>query len=132
VAKVLEYNGQVAKVSGFANNMEALQDILIVKAALAYDDPNTGETFVFIIKQALYFGDHFNHILLNHNQICSYGVTVDAIPKHLSLSSSHAIIIKEENLTIPLSLNRIISYFNVRTTSIYEVDNCQHIVLTSK
>lgn len=112
--------------------MEALQDILIVKAALAYDDPNTGETFVFIINQALYFGDHFNHILLNHNQIRSYGVTVDAIPKHLSLSSSHAIIIKEENLTIPLSLNRIISYFNVRTTSIYEVDNCQHIVLTSK
>jgi hypothetical protein len=69
VARILEFTGQVAGVSGFANSMQALQDIPIVKAALAYDDPNTGETIVLIINQALYFGKHMDDILLNPNKI---------------------------------------------------------------
>ncbi len=56
MALVLEYTNQVAEVLGFANSMEPLQDIPIVKAALAYNHPVTGEVFVSIINQALYFG----------------------------------------------------------------------------
>jgi len=59
--------GQVDEVSGFFNSLEVLQDIPIVKAAVAYDDPNTGETYVIIINQALYFGEQLTHILLNPN-----------------------------------------------------------------
>ncbi len=57
---------------------------------------------------------------------------VDDIPTHLSAKSSHSIIIPDENVTIPLQLNGIISYFQARTPSIYEVENCRHITLTSE
>ncbi len=65
VARILEYSGQVVKVSGFANNMEVLQDIPIVKAALAFDDPETNETLIIILNQALYFAEKVSHVLLN-------------------------------------------------------------------
>ncbi len=44
VAKVLENTGHVAKVSSFSGAMGTLQDIPIVKAALAYDNPDNNET----------------------------------------------------------------------------------------
>jgi hypothetical protein len=43
VAKVLENTGHVAKVSSFSGAMGTLQDIPIVKAALAYDNPDNNE-----------------------------------------------------------------------------------------
>jgi hypothetical protein len=39
VARILEYTGQVAEASGFTNSLEPLQDIPIVNAALAFDNP---------------------------------------------------------------------------------------------
>jgi len=118
VAKILEYHGQVAKVSGFLEAMESLKDVPIVKAAIAYDNPNTGESIVLIINQALYFGKDLSHILLNPNQMRANGLIVEDIPTHLSATSSHSIIIREEDTTIPLNL--------------YEIENCRQIVLTSQ
>jgi hypothetical protein len=57
IAKILEYTDQVAEVSEFANSMQPLQNIPIVKVALAYDHPDTGEVFILILNQAIYFGD---------------------------------------------------------------------------
>jgi hypothetical protein len=110
--------------------MAPMTDIPIVKAALAYDIPDTGEVIILIINQALYFGDSLSHVLLNPNQMRSYNIKVDDIPRHLSKDSAHSIIIEEENLSIPLKLHGIISYFNARTPAIHEIENCQHVTLT--
>jgi len=131
VARVLEYSGQVVEVSGFANTMQPLSDIPIVKAAVAYDCPKTGETVILIINQGLYFGKQLSHILFNPNQLRAYNIKVNDIPKHFSSSSSHSIIIEEEKLEIPLKLKGIISYFDVRTPTETELMNCSHIILTS-
>lgn len=131
VARIIEFHGQVAQVSGFAESMEPMKDIPIVKAALAYDIPETGETVILIINQALYFGKHLSHVLLNPNQMRYNNVIVDDIPKHLSSMSTHSITVTEENVTIPLQLNGIISYFDARTPTTEEIENCPHIILTS-
>jgi hypothetical protein len=112
--------------------MEPLQFILIVKAAIAFEDPESGEAVILIVNQALYFGNQLQHILLNPNQIGSNNVQVDDIPVHLSANSSHSIIVNEENLIIPLNLKGLISYFQVRRPTIVEIENCQHVVLTSE
>jgi hypothetical protein len=57
-----------------------MEEIPIVKAAFAYDDPATGETFVLTFGQALYFGSKINHVLLNPNQIRANGIEVDDVP----------------------------------------------------
>jgi hypothetical protein len=74
VARFLEYYGQVVEVSGFSDTMQRLKDIPIVKAAVAYDNPQTGETVIVIINQALYFSSHLSHMLLNANQMRAYGI----------------------------------------------------------
>ncbi len=129
---VNETHGQVAEVSSFSDSMEPLQFILIVKAAIAFEDPESGEAVILIVNQALYFGNQLQHILLNPNQIGSNNVQVDDIPVHLSANSSHSIIVNEENLIIPLNLKGLISYFQVRRPTIVEIENCQHVVLTSE
>jgi hypothetical protein len=96
VARILEYSGQVAEVSGFSDTMEPLRDIPIIKAAFAYDEPLTGDTVILIVNQALYFGSHLSHMLFNPNQLRSHGVTVEDVPRHLSSKSSHSIIVNEE------------------------------------
>ena len=132
IARVLEISGQVAEVSGFSNAMDSLQDIPIVKAAVAYDHPETGEVIILVINQALYFGDKLTHILLNPNQLRSHNIRVDDVPKHLSSTSTHSIWVEEESLDIPMVLHGIISYFNVRTPTLQEINNCPHITLTSE
>jgi hypothetical protein len=49
VALILEHLGKVAEVHGFSKSLQAMQDIPIVKAAVAYDDSNTGETYILIL-----------------------------------------------------------------------------------
>jgi hypothetical protein len=110
--------------------MESLQDIPIVKGTVAYDNHETGEVIILIFNQALYFGDKLSHILLNPNQMRSFNIIGEDIPKHISTKSTHSFIINEENLTIPMKLNGIISYFNVRTPTLDEIENCQHVVMT--
>jgi hypothetical protein len=75
-AKILEYSGQVAEVSGFANTLDSIKDVPIVKAAIVCDIPNTGETVVLIINQALYFSDQLSHILINPNHLRSNDIII--------------------------------------------------------
>jgi hypothetical protein len=133
IAFILEYTGQEAEVSGFSPSLQTLENISIVKAAVAYDDPQTGETFIIIINQALYFGEHLPHILLNPNQLRAHGTIVDDAPKHLTNgTSSHSIHFPEDKLRIPLKLHGIISYFSIRTPTKQEIDTCHTIVMTSE
>jgi hypothetical protein len=66
VAKIIEYYGPVAEVSGFSNNLDVLKDIPFVKAAIAYDNPYTAPQLSLghlTIQSPLYF----DCLLLNHN-----------------------------------------------------------------
>jgi hypothetical protein len=121
---------QVAEVSGFANSMETLHHITIVKAAMAYDHPEMREVIAIIINQALYFGDQLDEILLNPNQIQAHSNKVEDVPK-LCGGTSSLISFLEDNLSIPLKLRGIISYFPVRTPTMDGIKNCHTVILTS-
>ena len=45
-AYVLEYSGVTAEVAPFSQAYDKMQNIPIVKAALAYDDTETGQTYI--------------------------------------------------------------------------------------
>jgi hypothetical protein len=64
-ACVLEYTSKIAEVSGFSPSLDTMTNIPIVKMAVAYDNPQTGETTILVINQALYFDDQLPHLLLN-------------------------------------------------------------------
>jgi hypothetical protein len=105
----------------------------IVQAATAYDDPETGITYILVINQALQI-PNLQTMLLNPNQMRMNGIFVDDIPKHLAPDpelASHSIFVPSMNLRLPLQLKGIISGLRTRYPSVHEVESCQWIELTS-
>jgi hypothetical protein len=65
----------------------AAVDIPIVTAAVAYDQPNTGQICILVYHQALWFGDDMDTNLINSNQMRMNGIIVNECPMHLSHST---------------------------------------------
>jgi len=131
--KVLEYTNLTCSVTPFANSYKKKEDIPIVKAATAYDDEDTGTTYILVLGQALYFGADVDASLLCPNQMRANGVIVDDVPKHLShnKSTTHSITFPEEGISIPLRLNGCFSSIPTRTPLQHEIETCKWLVLTS-
>jgi len=132
---VISYTDKTCQVAPYHPNYDSMQDIPIVQAGIAYDNPDTGETVIFIINQGLYFGDSLPVTLLNANQMRFNGIEVDDVPKHLAKDPSkatHSIYIPEHDIRIPLSMRGVISCLPVRKPTVQEIENCQWIPLTSK
>jgi hypothetical protein len=49
ICVVLEFTNQTANVSAHSDIYEEMADVPIVTAATAYDDPDTGTTFLIVI-----------------------------------------------------------------------------------
>ena len=131
---VIEYTGKTCDVSPFSKEYDAMKNVPIVKAATAYDDAETGETFILIMGQALYFGDRMENSLLCPNQMRANGVIVDDVPIHLSSDgqSTHSIYIPEESIRLPLQLHGCLSYLPTRLPTQEEIENKMWLVLTNE
>ena len=130
---VIEYTGKTCDVSPFSQAYDATKDVPIVKAVTAYDDPSTGETFILVMNQALYFGDQMENSLLCPNQMRAHGVVVDDVPIHLSKGdSTHSIFFPSEKVRIPLDMHGCISYIPTRTPTKNEIETCLWLELTSQ
>jgi hypothetical protein len=81
--------------------------------------------------EALYFGDRLDHTLICPNQLRSYGIVVDDTPRQFDSQSVHSIVVPGEDLTIPLELNGVVSYFASHKPSDDDLENCRRIVLSS-
>jgi len=130
---VLESTQQVVDVTPYnKSRYEPETNIPIVKAATAYTD-NTGNTYIFILNQALYLPD-LDHSLLNPNQMRMNGVIVDDCPQHLSdpkRPSTHSIFFPELSIRIPLELGGVISRIRTRCPTNKELEHCLWLHLTS-
>ena len=99
-----------------------LRHACTVNAAIAHSEPETGKVVILLVNQAIEMKG-FNHHLLCLMQCCMNGVLIDEVPKFLTpLPSKITNAIQLENLFyatdlifIPLKLNGVTSYFEVRT-----------------
>jgi hypothetical protein len=132
---ILEYTEQVVNVSAFSEHLDTMENIPIVTAATAYDDPQTGDTTILVIGQAIFMGDKVKNTLLCPNQMRAFGLTVDDTLMHLapkSKLSTHSIVSDDENFMILLSLKGVFSYFPTRTPSVDEFATCKRVQLTDE
>ena len=93
-----------------------------VSGALAYDDPSTGEVIIIVVHQAILI-PHLEVNLLCPMQVRVNDVKLDEIPKFLTenpTTHSHAIYFEEEEITVPLSLHGVTSYFPTRKPTLQE------------
>jgi hypothetical protein len=100
-----------------------------VQAAPAYDNRDTGETTILILKEAIWMGDQMEHTLLNPNQLQAYGITVQDNP-----FDPAPISISPENneFTLPLNSKGTVLGVATRTPTDQELQTCPHVVLSSE
>jgi hypothetical protein len=68
--------GMMCSVKGFHQSFAPIHEIPVATVATAWDDPESGQTFILIIHQALYFRRQLDHSLINPNQIRVTGIPV--------------------------------------------------------
>ena len=60
----------------YTDAYENIKSVPIVQAATSYENSDTGETTILILDKAILIGENMDHILVNPNQLCAYGMTV--------------------------------------------------------
>ena len=108
---IVEKTGRSVNVSVALPSL-GVTEAPIVTAAVTYDAPS-GESYVVVINQALYFHEIDNN-LIGPNMIRMNGVRVNDTPKSLvqhPTNDDHAIIFDDDGVRIPLSIKGVISYF---------------------
>ena len=124
---ILHYTGRICDVYPYTDSYEGITGVQIVTGATAWTCPETGETFILVIPEALWMPEKMSHSLVNPNQLRAYGSRVQDNPFDGRMTLSDP----EENLTVPMHLEGTNIVFSTRTPSQFELDNCQHIQLAS-
>lgn len=128
---IYEHTGQQCSVHAYSSNYKP-RVVQIAHGGTAYDHPG-GTTYILDINHGFDMTADQEPSLLNPNQLRSNNLTVDDCPTHLSYqhSSTHSIYVPENDLTIPLELDGVISFVATRLPSMEEIRNCEHVTLTS-
>ena len=121
---VLEMTGEMVTVYPFSENLPAVQEVPIATCLTMWESPETGEPWMLVVHEALYFGDKLRESLLCPNQIRAAGNIVKDTPMQFDKTSSHSIIVPNR-VELPLHLRGVISYLDTRLPTASEIDNYQ-------
>jgi hypothetical protein len=125
----LYFTAQFCDVSPFTDSYEAMQNVEVCSAAMAWDHPENGQTYILEYHQGLWFGGKLSHSLINPNQSRVFGISLcdDPFDPYRKLEIRDP----ETGMVIPLSMHGKTCYFDSRVPSKFELDNCPHIVMTN-
>lgn len=136
-ALVVHDHDRPVNLRGYDPSGPVARSLRTVNAALAYDDPETGETVILMVNQAILVPS-MSHNLLSTMQLRLNDVKVDLCPKFLAEQPSlhtHAIVVTNPSdpndiLRIPLTLHGVTSTFPTRKPTLAEVETCPQYDLT--
>jgi len=99
-----------------------------VGAYTAYDDSNTGLTYILEFHEGLWFGSRLRNSLWNPNQSRAFGVSVcdDPWDPNCDLGFHDPV----SDMFVPLAMDGV-AFVKTRVPSTDEVYSCPHIVMTS-
>ena len=124
--------GRTCNVQPFTSDLGIASNVPIVDGAIAYDCPKTSQTYILIVRNALYIPTMENNLIppfiMRHG-----GVTVNDKAKIHCVDPSeqdHCIIFPECELKIPLQLFGIFSYFHSRLPTVTELHECDKVFIT--
>ena len=100
----------------------------IVTGLTAWDCPQTGDTFILVFHESLYYGMKLNHSLINPNQIRHNGIDYWDNPydgqRGLNIDIDRGPIIE-------MALDGTKVSFSSRAPTRHELDTCEYIEMTS-
>ena len=93
----LFFTGHHCEVHGFHDDFTPLPNVPIATVATMWNDPITGQGFILILHETLYFGKNMDHSLINPNQLRHHGLTVHDNPYDPSFDRKMGIEIDKNN-----------------------------------
>jgi hypothetical protein len=126
---LLEHTSKTIDVHSYSKELNVMRDIPIATAATVWTKPHTGESYLLVFNQCIFFGNRLKHSLVCPNQLQAHGVVVHDVPSQFDRKSKHAIV--HEELFIPLKISGVISYFDSRLPQEHEIDSLPNIHLTA-
>lgn len=123
---IIAYTARECDVSPYSDTYDAISGVPIVTAGTVWTNPD-GLDYLLIIHEGLWMPDKVEHSLINPNQLRSYGTEVQDNP----FGGPMAIVDSDEHVKIPMRAQGTNIYFETRTPSQDELDNCPKIYLTS-
>jgi hypothetical protein len=124
----LYFTGRACDVSPYNDNYETEKNVPIATGATAYTNKDTGEIYILIVNEGLWFGPKLDHSLINPNQLRHHGVDVWDNPYDSTRPLS---IQTEDGISIPLAFQGTVLFADTRTPTQTELDTCLQIHLTS-
>ena len=132
-AHILEYiEGLKCTVHPFHDSYTPKKDVKLCNVAFAHDLPS-GETIILRMNQCLDFTSNMEHSLFCTNQVRANGIIVDDVPKCYDYKnkSRQAIYLPANDIALPLLQHGPTLYLPVRYPSQEEINDCEHLELTS-
>ena len=124
----LQFTMRSADVSGFSTELGIMKDVPIVTAATAYTCANTGQTYILVFNEFLWYGTQMDHSLINPNQIRAYGIPLWDNP----FDPAHSTQIEvDDSVIIPLRGKGTKLQFDTRVPTRAELNECPYITMTS-
>ena len=119
----------------FSIDCSKLEAVPFVDAVVAYDCPNTLETFLLVVRNGLYVHSMMSNLIplfvMREAGFKLNGVTNIHIERQNLTNESHCIVSTTDGngtkLRIPIQLDGIFSYFPTRNLTREEIYNCEYI-----
>ena len=129
---IFESTGQTCTVLPFSSELGMAKNVPIVDGAIVYEEPYSGQPHILLIRNALYIPT------MDINLIPPFimregGVIINETPKiqcDTPSTDDHCISFRNHDLTIPLQLHGIFSYFHHRVPTIEELHGCDKLFIT--
>ena len=128
---ILNHTGKSANVNPFTPDYDALANVPIVDAAIAYDCPYTGLLHILLIQNALSIPS-MTHNLIPPFIMRKANVEVHDTPKiHVANPTNldHSLFFPAAAVRIPLSLSGIFSFFPSRCPTLDELNLADEVLL---
>ena len=126
---VLHYTGRECDVSPYSDTYKSIKGVPIVTGATAWTCQFSGTTYILVFNEALWMGEVLDHSLINPNQLRQFGITVQDNPFQ---GEEMHIATEDASVFIPLASSGTTIHMQTRTPTDQELQECQHIELTSK
>ena len=124
---ILSYSQRIAEVFPYDQTMPSVK-VPIVTRETAYACPETGETFIFVVNEGLYYDAKLDHSLFNQMQIRKHGMLVWDNP----FNKDRPFGMEIPQVFVPFHTNGIKVQFKTRAPTSHELKNCLHIDLTRR
>ena len=125
----LHFTGKECDVSPYTDDYDSVLNVPIVTAATAFDDPESGQTYILVFNEGLWMPKSMENSLINPNQLRSFGCVVQDNPWG---GSPTYIEDPSGEILVPLISEGVILSSYTRTPLENELLECPKIVMTSE